>query len=339
MDDTGEEVQPAMPDFLPQPPPREGRLTRLDLAQWLVANDHPLTSRVVVNRLWKLLFGHGLSRSVDDLGAQGELPSHPELLDWLAADLMDHGWDLKRSLKQIAMSNTYRQASLITPEHRQRDLLNRLLARQERFRLDAEMVRDNALWISGLLVEKVGGKSVKPYQPPRYWAYLNFPEREWQNDSGDNLYRRGVYTHWQRQYLHPSLLAFDAPSREECTATRVRSNTPLQALVLLNDPTYVEAARTFAELIVRGGGSTPADKIDFAYRRALSRGAKPEEVQLLTQLYAQQLEAYRADVAAAEQLITVGQRPKASDLDPAELAAWTCVARTLLNLHATITRN
>ncbi len=201
------------------------------------------------------------------------------------------------------------------------------------------MVRDNALWISGLLVERLGGPSVKPYQPPRYWAYLNFPEREWQNGSGDDLYRRGLYTHWQRQYLHPSLLAFDAPSREECTADRPRSNTPLQSLVLLNDPTFVEAARVFAELIVRQGGSAPTGRIDYAIRRALSRTPRPAEVETLGELLAKQQDYYKQNPTAADELLAVGARPRASDLDPVELAAWTSVARAILNLHATITRN
>ena len=339
MDDSGEEVQPGVPVFLPQPPAKEGRLTRLDLANWLVARDNPLTARTFTNRLWKMFFGAGLSRKLDDLGAQGEWPSHPKVLDWMAADFIDSGWDIKRSVKQIVMSATYRQVSIASPELRDKDPFNRWLARQGRFRLDAEMVRDSALWISGLLVERVGGPSAKPYQPPRYWAHLNFPEREWQNDSGDNLYRRGVYTHWQRQYLHPSLLAFDAPSREECTADRVRSNTPLQSLVLLNDPTYVEAARVFGELILRNGGASPGERLDYAFRRALARPVKQAEVETLAPLLEKHLAQFKADVNAANELLTVGARPKASDLDPAELAAWTSIARTILNLHATITRN
>ncbi len=259
----------------------------------------------------------------------------------MAADLIDNGWDLKRTAKQIVMSATYRQSSTTPPDLRAKDPFNRWIARQGRFRLDAEVVRDHALWISGLLVERVGGPSAKPYQPPRYWAHLNFPEREWQNDEGDNLYRRGVYTHWQRQYLHPSLLAFDAPSREECMADRVRSNTPLQSLVLLNDPTYVEAARVFAEMIMRndGGGSSPHARLDYAFRRALSRPIKPAEAEVLVPLFENHLAQFRGDANAASELLTVGARPKASDLDAAELAAWTSIARTILNLHATITRN
>ena len=188
-------------------------------------------------------------------GAQGEWPSHPRLLDWLAGQFIDSGWNVKHVIKLIVMSGTYRQSSQVTPELREADPDNRWLARQGRFRLDAEMVRDNALKISGLLVERIGGPSVKPYQPPGYWSHLNFPPREWQNGSGAQLYRRSLYTHWQRQYLHPAMLAFDAPGREECTADRPRSNTPLQSLVLMNDPEFVEAARAFGEQILEHGGA------------------------------------------------------------------------------------
>jgi hypothetical protein len=292
----------------------------------------------VVNRLWKLFFGAGLSPKLDDVGVQGEPPSHPALLDALALDLVDSGWDIKRTVKAMVMSNTYRQTSHAAAASLEKDPYNRLLARQSRYRLDAEMVRDNALAISGLLVEKIGGKSVNPYQPPGYWAYLNFPQREWQNGAGEDLYRRGLYTHWQRQYLHPSLLAFDAPTREECTADRPRSNTPLQSLALLNDPTYVEAARTFAELVLRSGQANDA-RLDYAMRRALSRPIKPAEASVLAELLQKHYDQYRGDAKAANDLLSIGARPKASDLDPAELAAWTSVARAILNLHATVTRN
>jgi hypothetical protein len=214
-----------------------------------------------------------------------------------------------------------------------------LLARQSRFRLDAELVRDAALSISGLLSEELGGPSVKPYQPPGYWSFLNFPTREWQNDTDMQRYRRGLYVHWQRQYLYPSLLAFDAPSREECTAERVRSNTPLQALVLLNDPAFVEAARVFAERILREGGSTSEDRFDWAFRRGLSRSPKPAERAVLSSLLEKHLAEYRTEPESAIALLSVGSRPVPDEYDPAELAAWTNVARTLLNLHATITRN
>jgi hypothetical protein len=338
MDESGEVVQPAFPEVLAlAPTPADRRLTRLDLARWITDPAHPLTSRVLANRLWKNLFGAGLSAKLDDLGAQGEWPSHPQLLDELAQWMVDSNWDLKRWIRSVVMSRTYRQSSLASPEARQIDPYNRLLARQARFRLDAEFVRDNALSISGLLVNKLGGKSVRPYQPPGYWAYLNFPQREWQNGSGEELYRRGLYTHWQRQYLHPSLLVFDAPSREECTAERARSNTPLQSLVLLNDPSYVEAARAFAEVVLRAEGDD-SRKLDLAFRRALSRPIIPEESELLTKLLQSQIDHYRQHPEAAKDLLTTGARPSATDIDPVVLAGWTTVARAILNLHEVISR-
>lgn len=338
MDESGEVVTPAFPAILAMTQPSEARLTRMDLARWLTSADNPLTARVFVNRVWKIFFGAGLSRRVDDLGAQGEPPSHPLLLDHLAGRFIDSGWNVKQLIKSIVMSETYRQTSKASPDLRERDPHNRLLARQGRFRLDAEFVRDNALAVSGLLVTKVGGTSVKPYQPPGYWAYLNFPPREWQNGNGDQLYRRGLYTHWQRQYLHPSMLAFDAPSREECTADRPRSNTPLQSLVLLNDPSYVEAARAFAEQTIRQGGSTTADRLRFAFRRATSRDITEQESKIVEGLLQKHLDEFRADMNAAKESQSVGSRPVPADLNLAELAAWTSVARVILNLHETITR-
>ena len=338
MDESGEVVTPAFPSALAPEPPADKVLNRLDLARWIMSPDNPLTARVVVNRLWKIYFGAGISRKLDDLGAQGEWPSHPLLLDYLADDLRTHGWDLKRTIKSMVMTKTYRQSSLVSPVLREVDPYNRWLARQSRFRLDAELVRDNALAVSGLLVKSIGGKSVNPYQPAGYWAYLNFPTREWQNGTGDALYRRGLYTHWQRQYLHPSLLAFDAPSREECTADRPRSNTPLQSLVLLNDPSYVEAARAFAELILRQNGSTH-QRLDFAFQRALSRSIQDDEAIVLGQLLDTHLAEYQASAAAATEILTVGAKPAPSNLPTPELAAWTSVARTILNLHEVITRN
>jgi hypothetical protein len=338
MDDKGDVVTPAFPAILAPEPANDTRLNRLDLARWITSRDNPLTGRVFVNRIWKLYFGAGLSRKLDDLGAQGEWPSHPLLVDYLARRFMETGWDIKRLVKTIVMTRAYRQSSLISPELREADPYNRWLARQGRFRLDAELVRDNALSISGLLVTQIGGRSVRPYQPPGYWAYLNFPQREWQNSTGEDLYRRGLYTHWQRQYLHPSLLAFDAPCREECSADRPRSNTPLQSLVLLNDPSYVEAARAFAELILRHEG-TPRDKLNFAFRRALSRPVEPAEAEVLERLLQSHQAEYEADPAAAKELLATGSRPVPADLPPAMLAAWTGVARTILNLHEVITRN
>ncbi len=339
LDDSGEIVTPGVPASLPPLAVQGRRATRLDLARWLTAPDNPLVARVFVNRLWKLLFGQGLVKTLDDFGSQGAWPTHPELLDWLAVEFVDSGWDVKHLIKLMVLSRTYRQASAVSEQLRQRDPYNALLARQARFRLDAEMVRDNALAVSGLLARKVGGPSVKPYQPAGYWALLNFPKREWQKDQGAALYRRGVYTYWCRTFPHPSLVAFDAPSREECTVERPRSNTPLQALVLLNDPIYVEAARALGERILREGGSVTEERIQFAYRQTLCRQAGPEEVKLLASLYGQHLRQYQADGPAADALLQVGDKPVSRELDRPELAAWTSVGRVLLNLHETITRN
>ena len=338
LDESGDVMSPAVPRSLPQPPAGGQRLTRLDLARWIVARDNPLTARVFVNRLWKLYFGQGLSRILDDLGSQGDWPTHPELLDWLAVEFMDSGWDVKHMVKLLVTSGAYRQTSKPGEELKERDPYNRLVGRQGRFRLDAEMVRDNALAVSGLLSRKIGGPSVKPYQPAGYWAALNFPPREWANDKGESLYRRGLYTHWQRTFLHPSLLAFDAPSHEECTCERARSNIPQQALVLLNDPTYVEASRAFAERIIKEGGTGTDDRLAWAFGCALSRRPTDEKVKLLTGLYARHAQEYAADREAARKLLSVGDHPMPKDADVAELAAWTSVARVILNLSETITR-
>jgi hypothetical protein len=292
----------------------------------------------VVNRLWKLFFGTGLARTLDDLGVQGEPPSHPELLDWLAVDFMDSGWDVKHAVRLLVTSSAYRQDSRGRPDLKEKDPYNRLIARQSRFRLDAEFVRDNALAVSGLLVPAVGGPSVKPYQPAGYWDYLNFPPRQWAGDHGPAQYRRGLYTWWQRTFLHPSLLAFDAPTREECCAERPRSNTPLQALVLLDDPTYVEAARVFAARILKEGGNSPEEAAAWAFRRAVGREPRPEEARTVLALVEKQLRRYRGDRAAAEELVKAGEAPAPGDVDPMVLAAWTSAARALLATSEAITR-
>jgi hypothetical protein len=338
LDDSGQIVTPGVPASLPPLGVQNRRATRLDLARWLVAAEHPMVARVFVNRLWKLAFGQGIVRSLEDFGSQGAWPTHPELLDWLAVEFRESGWNIKHMLKLLVMSRTYRQASLAAEQLRLRDPYNQLLARQTPFRLDAELVRDNALSVSGLLADKIGGPSVKPYQPAGYWSWLNFPRRTYVKDTGPNQYRRGLYTYVQRTFPHPSLGAFDAPSREECTVERPRSNTPQQALILLNDPTYVEAARALAEHILRAGNSAET-RIQLAYRKTLCRPARPAEVPLLQDLYRKHLAHYQADKPAALALLQVGDRPMPKDLDPAELAAWTSVARVVLNLHETITRN
>ncbi len=339
MDESGVIVTPDVPSGLPKLSVKDRRATRLDLANWILEKDNPLTARVFVNRLWKMYFGTGLSKSVEDFGAQGEAPSHPELLDWLAVDFRDHNWDMKRSIKQIVMTSTYRQSSAGRKDLKERDPFNRLVARQVPFTLEAELVRDNALAISGLLAPKIGGPSVKPYQPDGYWVHLNFPGRTWDRDKGENEYRRGLYTHWQRSFLHPSLAAFGAPPREECCAERTRSNIPQQALVLLDDPTYVEAARVFAEKIIKEGGGDTTGRLNFAYMRALSRKPNAQELALLGKLLAKHLDEFSKDKAAAEKLAASGDFPPAKDIKIEDLAAWTSVARTILNLHETNTRN
>jgi len=339
MDESGEVVKAALPGYLPKPKIEGRDLTRLDLAQWLVSKDNPLTARTVMNRLWKQFFGIGLSKVLDDLGAQGEPPVNPALLDWLACEFMDSGWDMQHMIRIIVDSATYQQVSTSTKELTAADPYNRECARQSPFRLDAELVRDNALTISGLLVPKIGGPSVKPYQPAKYWENLNFPTREWQNDSGEGLYRRGLYTWWQRTFLQPSLLAFDAPSREECVAERNRSNIPQQALVLLNDPTYVEAARSFAARVLSECNGDTSQRITWAFEQALQRKPSTEELQTLTSLHDKQFADYQKDAASAEALLKTGAAAVPASLNKSELAAWTHVTRVLLNLHETITRS
>jgi len=338
MDESGEVMKAAFPSFLPAPTIEGRDPNRLDLARWLVSRENPLTARVVMNRLWKQFFGAGLSRVLDDLGAQGDPPANPELLDWLACEFVDSAWDVKHMVRTIVSSDTYRQASTASPEALAADPANRELARQSAWRLDAELVRDTALASCGLLVRTIGGPSAKPYQPEGYWENLNFPTRTYPADTGAQQYRRGLYTWWQRSFLHPSMLAFDAPSREECCAERTRSNIPQQALVLLNDPSYVEAARAFAVRIVKEGGGPPEERIAWAWRQALQRLPRVEELATLLPLYHEQLAAYRADPPAADGLAKAGLASVPDGIDRVELAAWTHVARVLFNLHETITR-
>jgi hypothetical protein len=315
------------------------RLTRLDLAKWLVARDNPLTARVVVNRLWKLYFGVGVSKELIDLGTRGEVPPNQELLDWLAVELMESDWNIKHMIRLMVTSSAYRQSSLPRDGLEAIDPENRLVARQSRFRLEAEQVRDNALAVSGLLVRKLGGEVVRPYQPAKYYSALNFPEREYVASTGDDQFRRSVYVHWQRQFLHPWLVAFDAPTREECTARRPISSTPSAALVLLNDPQFVEAARRLAGRILADAPHNDEGRIRWAWRLVLGREAKPEEVQPLLGLLKQHRTEFAGDPEAAEALTSVGISPRRAGIEAAEQAAWTSVARVLLNLNETITRN
>lgn len=338
MDESGEIVDPGVPAMFPQVE-TGGRATRLDLARWVTRPDHPLTARVFVNRLWKLCFGRGLVTSLEDFGSQGQPPTHPELLDWLACEFVDSGWDVKHVMRLILLSKTFRQSSLETPQLREADPHNLWLARQGRPRLDAELIRDNALAVSGLLNLELDGPGARPYQPDGYYSQLNFPTRTYVADTGDGQYRRGVYVHWQRSYLHPMLKAFDAPSREECTAQRAVSNTPQAALVLLNDPTFLEAARVFASRIMREGGEGTEPRLRWAWRTALAREADERELALARGLFEQDRDEFQLDPQAAEKLLQIGLAPGAEDLDPVELAAWTSVARGLFNLNEFITRN
>lgn len=338
-DESGELVLPAPPHFLGRAVvPLDRRATRLDLANWIVSPENPLTARVFVNRLWKMFFHSALSNVVDDLGTQGEFPSHPELLDTLAVDFRESNYDVKALIRRIVLSTTYRRSSVGRDDLLEIDPYDRLLARVPPRRLEAEFVRDNALSIAGSLVLDVGGPPVFPYQPAGLFEHLQFPDRDWRPSHDDRSWRRALYTHWQRTFLHPSLVAFDAPSREECVATRTVANTPQQALTLLNDPSFVEAAREFAvSLLARNGDD--ATRIDLAYRRALARPPTPEESATLREYLENRRAAHRGALDAAKALIGVGQKPFTESLDPIELASWTELCRAILNLHETTTRN
>ncbi|MDH3584245.1 MAG: PSD1 and planctomycete cytochrome C domain-containing protein, partial [Phycisphaerae bacterium] len=316
LDDTGPVVKPAVPAFLGSVGVTDRRPTRLDLARWFASRENPLTARAFVNRLWAVFFGVGISKRLDDLGAQGEPPVHPRLLDALAVEFMDEGWDIRHMIRLIVTSSAYRQSSLVPSRLREMDPENRMVSRQSRYRLPAEMVRDNALATSGLLVPEIGGPSVKPYQPTGYYQHLNFPERRYQHHGDARQWRRGLYVHWQRQFLHPMLKAFDAPSREECAADRPISNTPLGALALLNDPTFVEAARAFAARILSAGGSGDDARIVWAFGEATGRPADRGERAILTRLLVSHRAGFKADPAAARKLAGVGLAKAPAGVDP-----------------------
>jgi hypothetical protein len=338
LDDSGPVMQPAVPTFLGRLEGNGSRRNRLDLANWLTDAEHGLgrhTARVMANRFWYLGFGTGIAKVLDDFGGQGEVPSHPELLDNLALEFVESGWDVKHMLRLIVTSSAYRQSSNPQPANRN----PQSFARQSRFRLPAEMIRDNALAVSGLLVRKTGGASVKPYQPAGYYRHLNFPKRKYVPHLDDRQWRRGVYVHWQRQFLHPMLKAFDAPSREECTAQRPRSNTPVAAMVLLNDPTFIEAARAFAARILKDGGETTDSRLDYVFRLAVSRKPDAVERKVLTGLLESQSRFYKSDPEAVARLLKTGVSPVPVNINKSDLAAWTAVARAVLNLNETITRN
>lgn len=336
-----EKVQPGVPAMLP-PLPKDAPLNRLTLARWLVDPNHPLTARVAVNRFWQMYFGYGIVKTQEDFGVQGEPPVHPDLLDWLATEFVRTGWDVRAMQRLIVTSATYRQSSSVTPVLRERDPDNRLLARASRFRFPAETIRDTALAASGLLNPQIGGPSVRPYQPAGLWEEMAFGEgysgQAYEQSSGKDLYRRGMYTLWKRTVPPASLAIFDAPDREKCTARRAMTNTPLQALTLMNDPTYVEAARRMAQRALLEGGKDDKSRVIYAFRLATARTPTGKEVGVLRELLKGRRKSFAADRRSAVRLLDVGESGRDSRLDAGELAAWTMVASVILNLDETITR-
>lgn len=333
----GERVEPNVPSVFPGLPAGAPR-NRLGLARWIVDPAHPLTARVAVNRWWEMYFGTGLVKTVEDFGAMGELPSHPELLDYLATEFIRTGWNVKAMQRLIVTSATYRQSSRATPDILERDPENRLMARGPRFRLPAETVRDNALAISGLLRGKVGGPSVKPYQPEGLWEEVSVERKaKYVPDDAEGLYRRSMYTFWKRTCPPPALMNFDATNREVCVVRRGRTNTPLQALILMNDPTYLEAARRLAERVIEAESSAE-ERIQLTFRLAASRSPHATEQEILTDIYREALSRFRNDTAAAEKLLAVGKSPRNMTIDPVELAAWTVTCSTILNMDEVISK-
>ncbi len=339
-----DKVQPGTPAVLP-PFPSDSALDRLGLARWLTLKEHPLTSRVAVNRFWKMLFGTGIVGSPADFGSQGEWPSHPELLDGLAVEFVESGWDTKAIIKSIVLSKTYRQASVATPELLAKDPQNRLLARGPRFRLSAELIRDAALKMSGLLVPRIGGPSVNPYSPGDLWRevshYGSSPatSQTFVQDHGEKLYRRSLYTYWKRTAPPPNMMAFDAPNREVCTVARGNTTTPMQALVTLNDTQFVESARGFAQRIMKHVARSDEERLQWAFLESIARKPNIEESQVLVRALARERVRYSANANLAKAYLSVGESPIDRELDTAELAAWSQVASILLNLSESLTRN
>jgi hypothetical protein len=342
-DQHGEEVSAGLPDALPDLP-ADAPKNRLGLARWLVAADHPLTARVTVNRFWQSIFGTGIVKTAENFGSKGDLPSHPQLLDWLAAQFVQSGWNVKDFHRLLVTSATYRQSSRVAPELLQRDPENRLLARGPRFRLPAETIRDSALATSGLLVGTIGGPSVRPYQPEGLWEEVSFGiktygAQEYEQDHGEALYRRSMYTFWKRSCPPPSLATFDAPDREICTVRRERTNTPLQALVLLNDPIYVEAARSLAQRVMREGGDSNSERAAHAFRMVTGRRPTAAESAVLLEELQERLIEFKQNREAATRLLAIGESKADASLEVRELAAWTMVARLILNLDEAITKS
>jgi hypothetical protein len=342
-DKPGDKVDRGTPAFLPPLAVEEGKTpSRLDLARWLVSQEHPLTARVAANRLWQQFFGAGLVKTHEDFGLQGEPPSHPELLDWLAAEYRDNGWDTRKIVRLLVTSDAFKRSGAVQPEQLARDPENRLLARGPRIRLDAEQIRDQALFVSGLLVPTMGGRGVKPYQPDNIWEPVGFAgsnTRDYYRDSGESLYRRSLYTFLKRTAPPPFMSNFDAPNREAYCARRERSNTPLQALQLMNDVQHVEAARALATRALAASATDDAGRIDWLFQTVLARGPEPDEAKLVADSLAAHRDRYKADAAAAGKLVRVGDSEPPAHVEPAELAAWTLLANTLLNLDEAVTRN
>ncbi len=334
-DRAGDKVSPGVPSVLP-PLPAGCDNNRLGLAKWLVDPSNPLTARVTVNRFWQMYFGVGLVKTVEDFGSQGEWPANLDLLDWLATEFIRTGWDVKALQKLIVTSASYRQSSKATPELVQRDPENRFLARGPRFRLPPEVVRDQALAAAGMLVEKIGGPSVKPYQPAGLWKELG--GEDYKADTGEGLYRRSLYTFWKRTAPPPSMVNFDAAGREACTVRENRTNTPLQALDLMNDVTYVEAARVLAERMMREGGTTPEDRIAFGFRLATARHPRAGDTAILSSSFHHYLDRFRTNPAAGLKLLSEGEYKRDQTLDVSQLAAYTSVASLILNLDETVTK-
>lgn len=345
-DESGPVMSPRPPEFLGGPESSggnaesegpEGGVDRLGLADWLFEEDNPLTARVVVNRLWSRFYGRGISRNTLDFGNQGDPPTHRQLLDWLSTSFVESGWDMRQVMRQIVLSSSYRQSSEQSAEQLAADPSNRWFARQSATRLSAEILRDQALAASGLLVEEVGGESVFPYQPPRHWAALNFPRRSYPQSKGEDLYRRSVYTWVQRTFPHPAMTVFDAPSRESCTASRPESNTPLQALTLLNETLSVESARHLAQNAMRSGDDAES-RIEDMFKRVLLRDPSRRELDKLVALYESQAAYFDSVPESAESLCKIGDSAADDQLLPVQLAAYTSIGRVLLNLHETVTK-
>ena len=336
--DKSKEFTPDTPSFLP-PMKEDLPKTRLGLAKWIVDPQHPLTARVAANRHWQTIFGRGLTNTPSDFGSQGNWPTHPDLINWLAADFRKNGWDVKRAIKQMVTSATYRQSSVTRPEHLEKDPVNLYHARAPRFRMMGEFVRDNALAISGLLQRDFGGSGVKPYQPPGLWVEVSLSGgRKFIRDKGEKLYRRSMYTYWKRSAPQPALMAFDTPTREVCVLQRQRTNTPMQALVTLNDDQFVEAARHFARRILSSGKKTFPDKLNFAFEWATGRPADQLRIDVLKEFYEEQSKVFKDDPKRADELLSVGESPRDEKLDPYDHAAWTLLASIILNLDETLNR-